>query len=173
MLHDAIKKLIEILKEEDVDEIEVRRFWTTIRVARRRGREAAGRIPAEDLPGVEYAADAGSSETDIVQQVPERVAQPSQEPVSAAQSEKPVYSDNAREILSPMVGTFYRSRDPQMKPFVIEGKTVDVGDILCIIEAMKLMNEIESESKCVIRRVLAEDAQPVEFGQPLFLVESA
>lgn len=74
-------------------------------------------------------------------------------------------------IVAPMVGTFYRASAPDAKPYVEVGDTVDVGQPLCIIEAMKLMNEIESEVKGQVVRVLVENAQPVEYGQPLFLVE--
>jgi acetyl-CoA carboxylase biotin carboxyl carrier protein len=167
MLHDAIKKLIAILKEEDVDEIEVRRFWTTIRVARHRTGTAKKRMPVEEMPAVQYAGSAPAAEGG--QEAPEAAVQADQP--DAVEKSPP--DTKAHEILSPMVGTFYRARSPQMEPFVAEGKTVEVGDVICIIEAMKLMNEIEADSKCVIRQVLVDDAQPVEYGQPLFLVESA
>ncbi|MCK4237356.1 MAG: acetyl-CoA carboxylase biotin carboxyl carrier protein, partial [Candidatus Krumholzibacteria bacterium] len=78
-----------------------------------------------------------------------------------------------KQIVSPMVGTFYMASNPQAEPFVHEGKRVEIGEILCTIEAMKLMNEIESEMSGIVRKVLVKDAQPVEYGQPLFLVESA
>ena len=74
-------------------------------------------------------------------------------------------------VKSPMVGTFYRSASPGAKPFVEVGDTVKVGDTLCIVEAMKLMNEIESDKAGVIKAILTENGQPVEFGQPLFLIE--
>ena len=77
------------------------------------------------------------------------------------------------QITSPMVGTFYCSPSPEADPFVYEGKRVERGEIICIIEAMKLMNEIEAEQGGIIRKILVEDSEPVEFGQPLFLVESA
>ncbi|HWO57905.1 MAG TPA: acetyl-CoA carboxylase biotin carboxyl carrier protein, partial [bacterium] len=75
------------------------------------------------------------------------------------------------EIKSPMVGTFYRSPAPDAPAFVEPGKIVKVGDVLCIIEAMKLMNEIEAEQSGKIVKILVENAQPVEFGQPLFLID--
>ncbi|MBX2891802.1 MAG: acetyl-CoA carboxylase biotin carboxyl carrier protein [Saprospiraceae bacterium] len=80
---------------------------------------------------------------------------------------------NYKEIKSPMVGTFYRSASPDKPPFVKVGDTVDVGTKVCIIEAMKLFNEIESELKGKIVKVLVEDSSPVEYDQPLFLVEPA
>lgn len=73
-------------------------------------------------------------------------------------------------MTSPMVGTFYRSPSPEAKPFVQVGDTVKKGDTLCIIEAMKLLNEIEAEEDGVIKEVLVENGQPVEFGQPLFIL---
>ena len=74
-------------------------------------------------------------------------------------------------VKSPMVGTFYRSASPGAKPFVEVGDSVQVGDSLCIIEAMKLMNEIESDQAGVIKQILVESGQPVEFGQPLVIIE--
>lgn len=78
---------------------------------------------------------------------------------------------NLKEIVSPMVGTFYRSPSPESDPFVESGQTVEIGQVVCIVEAMKLMNEIKSEIKGKIVEVVVENAQPVEFGQTLFLVE--
>jgi acetyl-CoA carboxylase biotin carboxyl carrier protein len=88
---------------------------------------------------------------------------------SAASDDNPAY----KQIKSPMVGTFYRSASPDKPPFVKVGDTVDVGTKVCIIEAMKLFNEIESELKGKIVKVLVEDASPVEYDQPLFLVDPA
>ena len=85
--------------------------------------------------------------------------------------EEPEYT--GQEICSPMVGTFYRSPSPDSAPFVQVGDEVEPGQTLCIIEAMKLMNEIEAEQRGRIAKVLAENGQPVEFGQPLFLLEPA
>ncbi len=80
-------------------------------------------------------------------------------------------SDNLVEFKSPMIGTFYRSQNPETPPFVKVGDTVEKGQVLCIIEAMKLFNEIESEIAGKIVKILIEDAQPVEYDQPLFLIE--
>jgi acetyl-CoA carboxylase biotin carboxyl carrier protein len=79
---------------------------------------------------------------------------------------------NQKQILSPFVGTFYRAASPTAEPYVKEGQSVKSGDVLCIIEAMKLMNEIEAEHSGRIISVLAENGQPVEFGEPLFLIEA-
>ncbi len=155
-LSDRIRKLIGILKEEDLNEIEVRTWFSSIRVVRR--------------GGVSSAATANEpQEQPVPEPVPEKKL-PEPEPQLA---EVPAQEDGLEEIVSPMVGTFFRSAGPEKDPFIGVGSRVETGQVLCIIEAMKLMNEIEAEKSGVIRKILAEDSQPVEFGQPLFLVESA
>jgi acetyl-CoA carboxylase biotin carboxyl carrier protein len=91
-------------------------------------------------------------------------------PVAASAPSAPAQSEG-HLVKSPMVGTFYRSASPGAKPFVEVGDRVEVGDPLCIIEAMKLMNEIESDQAGVVKQILAENGQPVEFGQPLVIIE--
>ncbi len=150
MLHETIKKLIEILKTEDIDEIEVRRFWTTVRVARL---PRSARTVEVEPESEERSADRGQE--------------------SAKTDSKTAALTDLDQITSPMVGTFYNSPTPESDPFVYEGKRVERGEIICIIEAMKLMNEIEAEQSGIIRKILVGDSEPVEFGQPLFLVESA
>ena len=145
MIYKRIKKLIEILYEEGIDEIEVRNLWTTIRVARRGGRVTPVQAGNPEPASASEAAEGPSEGTD----------------------------DNLEKIVSPMVGTFYRSPNPDADPFVFEGKRVERGEVLCVIEAMKLMNEIEAEKSGIIRKILVRDSEPVEYGQPLFLVESA
>jgi acetyl-CoA carboxylase biotin carboxyl carrier protein len=155
-LSDRIKSLVTILREEDLDEIEVRNWFSGIRVARRRGASPASL--AEDAgkePEAEAASTAEVPEPEAVEVLP-----------SAG-------DEGLEEIVSPMVGTFYRSAGLENDPFISEGSRVEIGQVLCIIEAMKLMNEIEAEQGGVIRKILVADSQPVEFGQPLFLVESA
>jgi acetyl-CoA carboxylase biotin carboxyl carrier protein len=171
MNEETIRKLIRILKEEEVDEIEVRRGLTKIRVVRRRMAEAA----TGALPAAGETADALHTPGETVQPPPEETVPPGADsrpspPIPAADA---VGSAAMTEIKSPMVGTFYRSPNPESEPFVVEGGRVEIGNVLCIIEAMKLMNEIESDTSGIIRKILVEDAEPVEFGQPLFLVESA
>lgn len=91
---------------------------------------------------------------------------------SSSVASAPVKDANLKEVRSPFVGTFYRSSTPGKDPYVKEGSSVRRGDVLCIIEAMKLMNEIESEFQGKIKTVLVENGQPVEFGEPLFLIET-
>ena len=155
-LSDRIRKLIGILREEDLDEIEVRTWFSGIRVVRRRSVSAAA--SSESLSG---------------QPAPETVSETSAPVPESPAAEPQAEDDGFEEIVSPMVGTFYRSAGPEKDAFISEGSRVETGQVLCIIEAMKLMNEIEAEKSGVIRKILVEDSQPVEFGQPLFLVESA
>jgi acetyl-CoA carboxylase biotin carboxyl carrier protein len=92
-------------------------------------------------------------------------------PASAGTTPAPAANDHLKAITSPMVGTFYRSPAPDADPFLEVGDSVEAGQTVCIIEAMKLMNEIEAEFKGRVVQILVENAQPVEFGQKLFLVE--
>ena len=100
-------------------------------------------------------------------------AAPAAAPAPAATSESaaaPAVAEDTRTINSPMVGTFYRAPSPGAKPFADVGQKVKAGDTVCIIEAMKLLNEIETEYDGVIKEILVENGQPVEFGQPLFVI---
>ena len=113
-----------------------------------------------------------------VQALPAPGAAPASAPAASAAADKTKSSStetasNLQTIKSPMIGTFYRSQSPDKPPFVGVGDTIEPGKVVCIIEAMKLFNEIESEIKGKIVKVLADDASPVEYDQPLFLVEPA
>jgi len=146
-LRQWVRELAQALKEEDLAEIEVRRWFTTIRVRR---------------PGAEPVAMAAGP-----------LAAPAAAPAAPAGPEAEAAATAALvPIKSPMVGTFYRAPAPDADPYVEENGTVRVGQIVCIVEAMKLMNEIESEVSGRIARILVENAQPVEYGQVLFLVEA-
>ncbi|OGS99845.1 MAG: acetyl-CoA carboxylase, biotin carboxyl carrier protein [Gallionellales bacterium RIFCSPLOWO2_12_FULL_59_22] len=101
---------------------------------------------------------------------PQPVAAPvAPQPAPAAESAKPA-APEGNIVKSPMVGTFYRSASPGSKPFVDVGQNVNSGDTLCIIEAMKLLNEIDADQAGVVKAILVENGQPVEFGQPLFVI---
>ena len=145
-LKRTIRDLIQVMKDEDLAEIEVRRPFWTVRVRR----------PATSDLAMNMAPVA-----------PQAVAAAVREPEPA-----PAPAANLLPIKSPMVGTFYRSPAPDADPYVEENSSVDVGQTVCIVEAMKLMNEIESDVKGRIARILVENAQPVEYGQVLFLVEA-
>jgi acetyl-CoA carboxylase biotin carboxyl carrier protein len=142
-LRRTIQELVQILREEDLAEIEVRRFFSAVRVRR---------------PGGEVAVAAPHS-------APSPAAAPEGEGESQAAA-------NLVAIKSPMVGTFYRAPAPDADPYVEENSSVEVGQTVCIVEAMKLMNEIESDVKGRITSILVENGQPVEYGQVLFQVEA-
>ena len=118
----------------------------------------------------------GDDRVKIVNRVgaaPVVAAAPAAAPAPAVTSESaaaPVVAEDTRTINSPMVGTFYRAPSPGAKPFADVGQKVKAGDTVCIIEAMKLLNEIETEYDGVIKEILVENGQPVEFGQPLFVI---
>ncbi len=177
-LHARIRELASILKAEDIDEIELRRWWTTVRVVRRRAGQAAQEdttvraVEEKPAAAVESAFEIGGgvqpqNPVGDASSTPEKAMEP------AVDCGKSVRDAELDSIVSPMVGTFYRAPAPGSEPFVSVGDRVKIGEVLCVIEAMKLMNEIEADRSGIIRKVLVEDSQPVEFGQPLFLVESA
>ena len=116
----------------------------------------------------------GDDRVKIVNRVgaaPVAAAAPAAAPAVAAEpAAAPVAAEDTRTINSPMVGTFYRAPSPGAKPFADVGQKVKAGDTVCIIEAMKLLNEIETEYDGVIKEILVENGQPVEFGQPLFVI---
>ena len=146
-LRKRIRELVAVMREEDLAEIEVRRWFSAVRV-RRSGPEAAA--PTAQAPAQESTALADAK----------------------AQEAEAKRTANLVPIKSPMVGTFYRAPAPDADPYVEERSNVSVGQTVCIVEAMKLMNEIESEVKGRIAKILVENAQPVEYGQTLFLVEA-
>jgi acetyl-CoA carboxylase biotin carboxyl carrier protein len=141
-----LQRLIRLVQRTGIGELEVQSGDRTVRIAA----HASGRAAVGTTPPVAVAA------------APERPSTP-----SAAAPEP----ENLVAITSPMVGTFYRAPAPDADPYVENGDSVDVGQTVCIIEAMKLMNQIEAEVKGRLVKVLVENAQPVEFGQKLFLVE--
>lgn len=146
-----IKKLIELVEESGIAELEIAEGEESVRISRA---PAASGIPVVQQA---YAA------APISQPQPAAPA-----PVSAA-SEEPAVTGHA--VRSPMVGTFYRTPSPDAAPFVEVGQTVNVGDTLCIVEAMKMMNQIEADKSGVIKAILVENGQPVEFDEPLIIIE--
>jgi len=146
-----LKTLIELVESSGIGELEVQEGEERVRITRA--------VPAPVHAQGLMAAAAPSAA------VP--AAPPAAEPAAPAAPPPP----EGHLVKSPMVGTFYRAASPGAKAFVEVGDTVEVGDPLCIIEAMKLMNEIESDKAGVVKRILAENGQPVEFGQPLVVLE--
>ena len=145
-----VKKLIEMLEESSLSEIEIREGEEAIRISR-----------------------GSSGGTQVVHMAPAPMhAAPHAAPAApAAASPAPAAPPAGHAVISPMVGTFYRAASPEAKSFVDVGSQVNVGDALCIIEAMKMMNEIESDKAGIIKAILKENGQPVEYGETLFIIE--
>ncbi|PYC28407.1 acetyl-CoA carboxylase biotin carboxyl carrier protein [Pseudomonas alcaligenes] len=147
-----VKKLIELLEESGIDELEIREGEESVRISRHSNKAMA----AQPV----YAA------------APAPVAAPAA-PVAAApvaEAAPAAAKLNGHVVRSPMVGTFYRAASPTSANFAEVGQTVKKGDILCIVEAMKMMNHIEAEASGVIESILVENGQPVEYDQPLFTI---
>ncbi len=147
-----IKKLIELLEESDLAEIEVHEGEESVRISR-----ATQAPPPQAVmtPPPPAAAPPAAQE-----QAPAPEAQDDESALPAG-----------HVITSPMVGSFYRAPAPGAQPFVEVGQHVKVGDTLCIIEAMKMLNQIESDKEGVVAAILVENGQPVEYGEPLFVIE--
>jgi acetyl-CoA carboxylase biotin carboxyl carrier protein len=146
-----VKKLIELLEESNIDELEICEGEESVRICRHRNPPAQQQV---------YHAP----QTAPVQMAAPAPAPAAAEPPAAA----PAFAGH--QLLSPMVGTFYRSPSPDASAFVEVGQTVQAGDVLCIVEAMKMMNQIEADKSGVIDAILVEDGEPVEFDQPLIRI---
>ncbi|MFB2925411.1 acetyl-CoA carboxylase biotin carboxyl carrier protein [Aeromonas hydrophila] len=146
-----IKKLIELVEESGIAELEISEGEESVRISR----NFSGQVTA--APQM------------IMQQAAAPVAAPAAAPAAAAPATDAIPSGHL--MRSPMVGSFYRSSSPEAKPFVEVGQHVNVGDTLCIVEAMKMMNQIESDKAGVIKAILVENGQAVEFDEPLFIIE--
>jgi acetyl-CoA carboxylase biotin carboxyl carrier protein len=144
-----LKKLIDLVQESGIAELEITEGEEKVKIVK------GGAVSVTPGPAVPAAPAAGT-----------RPAAPAA-PAPAAEAEA---GQEGRVIKAPMVGTFYRSASPDAKPFVEVGQTVKEGETVCIIEAMKLMNEIESDATGAIKAILVENGQPVEYGQPLFIL---
>jgi acetyl-CoA carboxylase biotin carboxyl carrier protein len=149
-----IKKLIELLEESGIAEIEIKEGEEAVRISRM-GAQVAGLPPVQ----VVHAA------APVVARGPEAP------PVALAESAAAKPKPNEHVITAPMVGTFYAAPSPGAKPFVEIGDEVKVGQVLCVIEAMKMMNQIEADKAGRVTSIMARNGDPVEFGQPLFVVE--
>ncbi|WP_367455561.1 acetyl-CoA carboxylase biotin carboxyl carrier protein [Snodgrassella alvi] len=148
-----LKKLIDLVEESGIAEIEVTEGEEKVRITRTTAAQPVYSAPVQQQPAVMAAPAA----------VPAEAA-----PAAAVPASGP---DLSKAMKSPMVGTFYRAASPTSAPFVEVGQTVNAGDTLCIIEAMKLMNEIEADHSGVVKEILVSNGQPVEFGEPLFIIE--
>ena len=143
-----IKKLIELVEESGISELEINEGEESVRIHRGGGQASA---PMQYAPAPMAAAPVQQAIAPAVESAPAEIT--------------------GHVLKSPMVGTFYRSSSPTAKSFVEEGQKVNVGDTLCIIEAMKMMNQIEADKAGVIKQILVENQEPVEFDQPMFVIE--
>ncbi|TCK04573.1 acetyl-CoA carboxylase biotin carboxyl carrier protein [Phorcysia thermohydrogeniphila] len=141
---DKVKELLKALENTSVEELEVETEGLKVRVKFKREKGAGAPAPLQETKTAEPVAQEAPSEEE---------------------------KTNYYVVEAPMVGTFYRAPAPGAEPFVKEGDFVEKGQTLCIIEALKVMNEIESEVSGIVRKILVENGQPVEYGQPLFYIE--
>jgi len=147
-----LKKLIDLVEESGISELELTEGEESVRISRQGQvvqQPQQYTIPQQPTPAFQNQAPTptASADTEVVAQ------------------------ENGHALTSPMVGTFYRSSSPEADPYVDVGSSVKKGDTLCIIEAMKLLNEIEADRDGIIKQIMVENAQPVEFGEPLFIIE--
>tara|TARA_B110000438_G_scaffold254046_1_gene260050 strand:- start:3953 stop:4393 length:441 start_codon:yes stop_codon:yes gene_type:complete len=140
-----VKKLIELLEESGIAEIEIHEGEESVRISR--GQTANAQTTVLAPPPI--AAAPAVNDPTLSQALP---------------------TDSSNHITSPMVGTFYAAASPESAPFVAVGQTINIGDTLCIIEAMKIMNPIEAEVAGTVVAIIAQNGSPVEYGQPLFLI---
>lgn len=141
-----IKTLIELVENSGIAELEIKEGEEFVRISR------------------------SSTAVQHVYAAPQHHAAPAATPAAATAAAEAPAAPEGHVVKSPMVGSFYRAPSPGAKPFVDIGQSVNAGDTLCIIEAMKLLNEIEADHSGVIKAILVESGQPVEFGQPLFII---
>jgi acetyl-CoA carboxylase biotin carboxyl carrier protein len=154
-----VKKLIELLEESNIDEIEIKEGEESVRISRNGAKALA------------MAAQAAPAYAPPVHAPPVYAAPaPAQQAPVAPPAPAPAAISAGHMLTSPMVGTFYRSPSPTSASFVEVGQTVKVGDIVCIVEAMKMMNQIEADKAGTVEAILVESGEPVEFDQPLFCI---
>jgi len=144
-----VKKLIELLEESGIDELEIREGEESVRISRHSNKAMAAQPYYAPAPAPASAPAA---------------------PVATEAAAPAAAKLNGHVVRSPMVGTFYRAASPTSANFAEVGQSVKKGDILCIVEAMKMMNHIEAEASGVIEQILVENGQPVEYDQPLFTI---
>ena len=147
-----VKKLIELLEESGIAEIEIHEGEESVRISR----DGSNPTP-QTMISVPSVDSSSSVKTQL----------------STTESSSDDYSDEGEVVTAPMVGIFYTSPAPDQSPFVNKGQNIKTGDVLCIIEAMKIMNQIEADIDGKLIRVLVENGDPVEYGQPLFVIDSS
>ncbi len=149
-----VKKLIELLEESNIDEIEIKEGEESVRISRN---SAQALLAAQQAPVYAQPAPIAAPAP-----APAPAPVPAAEPASAA--------TEGHVVASPMVGTFYRSPSPTSPAFVEVGQSVKVGDVICIVEAMKMMNQIEADHSGTVTAILVDNGEPVEFDQPLITI---
>jgi len=157
---DQVEKLLDFMTAHGLEEFEYERGGLHIRL--RKGASSAARAPLSHVPETVAAPAHGAARSDSGEAHP-----------ATAATAVPAPAEDLHIVKSPIVGTFYGAPSPEAPPFVNPGETVREGQVLCIVEAMKLMNEIEADASGEIVQVLAENGQPVEYGQALFSIRSA
>jgi acetyl-CoA carboxylase biotin carboxyl carrier protein len=156
MNQKELKELIEFLKEQDIAEFELERGDVKVRIKRA--------LPAAPVETRYLAVPPAALPTT------ELISTPAAQPPAAKEPAPPAVEEGLHQVRSPIVGTFYESPSPGSPPFVKPGDMVELGQVLCIVEAMKLMNEIESDIAGEIVKKLANNGQPIEYGQELFII---
>ncbi len=146
-----LKKLIDLVQESGIAELEITEGEEKVRI---------NRVGIPGHPGMVH----------MQQAVPMQAAAPTPTAAALPAAAEVPAEPEGHVVKSPMVGTFYRSSAPGAKPFIEIGQNINAGETLCIIEAMKLLNEIEADQSGVVKKVLVENGQPVEYGQPLFII---
>lgn len=159
-----IKKILNLIEESDVNEVSIEEGDFRIKVKKRSGAEGQS---FQQVPVQYTSAGAPPAQPQQAQQQPQ-AAPSSADEEAEEQAEKK--KTEGEVVKSPIVGTFYRAPSPDSDPFVKVGDNVEKGQTLCIVEAMKIMNEIESEYAGEVKEILVEDAEPVEYDQPLFVI---
>jgi len=157
-----LKKLIDLVQESGIAELEITEGEEKVKIVK------GGEVSVSQAPAAVVAAPAAVGSA-APAAAPVAAAPAGAAPAAVPASEPPP-ADAGHAVKAPMVGTFYRSPSPDAKAFVEVGQTVKEGDTICIIEAMKLMNEIEADASGVVKAILVENGQPVEYGQPLFIL---
>jgi acetyl-CoA carboxylase biotin carboxyl carrier protein len=146
-----VKKLIELLEESGINEIEIHEGEESVRISR--GPTIAAPHTTIQVPQTTQASDTVKTH------------------IASIESKPNDYTDEGHVVTSPMVGIYYSSPSPEEPQFITRGQSVEVGDVLCIIEAMKIMNQIESDVSGKLIRGLVENGEAVEYGQPLFIID--
>lgn len=159
-----LKTLIDLVSESGVAELEITEGEDHVRIVNRKENTTAPAlvVPTPSAASAAIAAASAAAPAPVEAPAPTAPAAPAAAPAASAEPRK--------TINSPMVGTFYRAPSPGAKPYADVGQRVKAGDTVCIIEAMKLLNEIEAETDGVIQEILVDNGAPVEFGQPLFVI---